>query len=163
MSDYMTEQLVKRETTIKDIAIKTMMIFFTVLAGMLMLITTFGTIILMVMIFVDMFVFKRLDLEYEYTYFDGNLDIAKIMSKQSRKELFTTDIKEKMEMLAPTGNQEVERYRVEKVLDYSSRNKERKTYTMVTTHKEQKVKVIFEPNEKMLNSIRDVAPRKVIF
>ena len=94
---------------------------------------------------------------------DPTLDVAKIMSKQSRKELFSTNIKEEMEIIAPTGTPEVERYEVAKILDYSTKNPKNKTYTMVTSYKGQKVKMIFEPNEKMLNSMRDAAPRKVIF
>lgn len=163
MRDFMTEQLVKRKTTGKDIFIKASLITLTVLSGLLMLQSMIATIVFMILVFVDMYLLKRLDVEYEYTYFDGNLDVAKIMKKQLRKELFSTDIKEDMEIIAPTGSPAVEQYKVDKVLDYSTLYKENKTYTMVTLHKGQKVKMIFEPNEKMLNSMRDVVPRKVIF
>lgn len=163
MRDFMTEQLVKRKTTATDIMIKVALIMLTVLSLLLFFAHTIFTVLFMVLVFVDYFVFRRLDVEYEYTYFDGTLDIAKIMSKQSRKELFSTNIKEDMEMIAPTGNHDVERYEVAKTLDYSTKNPGNKTYTMVTSYKGQKVKMIFEPNEKMLNSMRDVAPRKVIF
>lgn len=169
MREFMTEQLVAKKTTTKDIMIKAGLIFGTIIAFILFMISTNSvariifTVLFIALIFVDMYMFKRLDVEYEYTYFDGTLDIAKIMKKQLRKEMFSTDIKEDMEIIAPTGSHEVEHHQVEKVLDYSTQNKENKTYTMVTKYKGQKVKMIFEPNEKMLNSMRDVVPRKVIF
>ena len=163
MRDFMTEQLVARKTTATDILIKAGLILATAISLLCFFANTLFTVLFVVLVFVDMYVFKRLDVEFEYTYFEGTLDIAKIMSKQSRKELFSTDIKEEMEIMAPTGTPEVERYEVAKVLDYSTKNPENKTYTMITLHKGQKVKMIFEPNEKMLNSMRDTTPRKVIF
>lgn len=163
MRNFMTEQLVKRKTTATDLLIKAGLILATVISLLCFFANTFFSILFVVLVFVDMYLFKRLDVEYEYTYFEGTLDIAKIMSKQSRKEMFSTDVKEDMEIIAPTGTPELERYQVAKTLDYSSKNPSNKTYTMVTSYKEQKVKMIFEPNEKMLNSMRDAVPRKVIF
>ena len=163
MNEFMVEQLVKKKKTATDTLIKAALIVATVLSFLFFMVNALGFILLVVFIFLDMFLFKRLDVEYEYSYFDGTLDIAKIMSKESRKEVFSTNIKEEMEMIAPSDSSELQYYSVEKTLDYTTKEPGRKTYTMVTLHKGQKVKVIFEPNEKMLNSMRDVAPRKVNF
>jgi hypothetical protein len=38
----------------------------------------------MIMLVVDYFVFPRFNLEFEYTYFTGSLDIDKIMNMQAR-------------------------------------------------------------------------------
>lgn len=162
MRDFMTEQLVKRRTTAKDIFIKASLITLTVLTGLIMMYSVIAMFLFLILVFVDMFFLKRLDVEFEYTYFDGNLDIAKIMKKQLRKEMFSTNIKEEMDIIAPTGSPQVAHYHDLKVLDYSTKIKENKTYTMITLHKGQKVKLIFEPNEKMLNSMRDAMPRNVI-
>ena len=164
MRDFMTEQLVKKRTTIKDTAIKVGLITLTALSLFLFLTgKAIFTILFIALLLVDYYIFRRMDVEYEYTYFDGGLDVAKIMNKQFRKELFSTNIKEDMEIIAPSEHEDLKYYKVEKTLDYSSQVPENKTYTMVTTYKGQKVKVVFEPNEKMLKSMRDVVPRKVIF
>ena len=162
MNEYMTEQLVKKKTTFKDTAIKFGLIALTALSLLLSGNTIF-MILFIALLFVDYYVLRRMDVEYEYTYFEGSLDIAKVMNKQFRKELFSTSIKEDMEIVAPSDHADLKYHQVDKTLDYSSRMPENKTYTMVTKYKGQKVKVIFEPNEKMLNGMRDVAPRKVIF
>ncbi len=162
MNEYMTEQLVKKKTTVKDTAIKFGLIALTALSLLLSGNTIF-MILFLVLLFVDYYVLRRMDVEFEYTYFDGSIDIAKVMNKQFRKELFSTNIKEDMEIVAPSEHDDLKYHQVEKTLNYSSMIPENKTYTMVTSHKGQKVKVIFEPNEKMLNAMRDVAPRKVIF
>lgn len=162
MSEYMTEQLIKRKTTVKDTAIKFGLIALTALSLLLS-----GNIIFMVLfvvlLIVDYYVLRRMDVEYEYTYFGGELDIAKVMNKQFRKEVFTTNVKEEMELIAPSDHGDLKYHQVEKTLDFSSKFPEHKTYTMVTLYKGQKVKVIIEPNEKLLNNLRDTAPRKVIF
>lgn len=163
MNDYMVEQLAKKEITATDILIKAALITLTALSFLLFFVSSVGTIVFIALVFADYFLFKRLDVEYEYSYFDGSLDIAKIMSRESRKELFSTNIKEEMELLAPSDASELQYYQVEKTLDYSTKKSGNKTYTMVTLYKGQKVKMIFEPNEKMLNIMKDVAPRKVIF
>lgn len=164
MREFMTEQLVKKRTTLKDHAIKAGLIALTVLSFFLF--TTGNivfTILFIALVFADYYVLRRMDVEYEYTYFDGGLDIAKIMNKQFRKELFSTDLKEEMEIIAPSDHADLKYYQVEKTLAYSSQMPDHKTYTMITKWKGQKVKVVFEPNEKMLKSIRDIAPRKVVF
>ena len=164
MREFMTEQLVKKRTTLKDNAVKAGLIALTVISFFLFMTGNIVfTILFIALVFVDYYVLRRMDVEYEYTYFDGGLDIAKIMNKQFRKEQFSTDIKEDMEIIAPSDHADLKYYQVEKTLDYSSQMPDHKTYTMVTKFKGQKVKVVFEPNEKMLNSMRDVVPRKVIF
>lgn len=163
MNDYMTEQLVKKRTTMKDTAKMVGLIALTALSFLLGAMNIIFMILFVVLIFVDYYILRRMDVEYEYTYFDGILDVAKVMNKQFRKEVFTTNTKEDMELVAPSDHAELQYHQVEKVLNFSSGIPEHKTYTMVTLFKGQKVKVVFEPNEKMLNNMRDVAPRKVIF
>lgn len=43
-------------------------------------------IIPVIMVVVDIVLFKRFDLEFEYLYVNGDLDIDKIMAKQKEKE-----------------------------------------------------------------------------
>ena len=162
MNEYMTEQLIKRKTTVKDTAIKFGLIALTALSLLFS-----GNIIFMllfvVLLIVDYYVLRRMDVEYEYPCFGGELDVAKVMNKQFRKEVFTTNVKEDMELIAPSDHADLKYHQVEKTFDFSSKISEHKTYTMVTLYKGQKVKVIIEPNEKLLNNLRDTAPRKVIF
>lgn len=128
MKEYMTEQLVKRKTTASDVMIKVGLIVATAISFLLFFASTIASIIFIALVFFDIYMFRRLDVEYEYTYFDGSLDIAKIMSKQSRKELFSTNIKEDMELIAPTGASELQYHQVAKTFDYSTRIPGNKTY-----------------------------------
>ena len=82
MSDYYTEQLVKKKPEGKDIIIKILLVFCTVLSFFFVLLLPFLLILPVLMIVLDYFMFRRLDLEYEYLYVNGDLDIDKIMGKQ---------------------------------------------------------------------------------
>jgi len=65
-----------------------------------------------------------------------------------------------MEVLAPTGSPELRPYQELKVYDCSSKT-ENKTYEIVAKLKEQNVRIIFEPNDTILQGMRFYAPRKV--
>ena len=102
MSDYYTEQLVKKKADGKDIVIKILLIFCTVFSFFLVLLMPFLMILPVLLIVLDVFLFRRLDLEYEYLYVNGDLDIDKIMGKQKRKRVFSMNVND-MELLAPRG------------------------------------------------------------
>ena len=162
MTDTFVEQLVKRratlETALKKAALVSVTLFaaFMALAFPIFLLVTIGLIIL------DSFLFKRMNLEFEYSYFNGELDVDKIFNRSSRKRVFSTDIK-KMEVLAPVGADNLGGYQRLKVYDFTSKNADSKVYEMVTTYRGELVRVWFEPNENMLEAIRNIAPRKVTF
>ena len=160
MNEFLTEQLVKRNQTIATTFKKAGLIAVTVLSAFLTLAIPILTVVTVILIFVDSFLFKRMNVEYEYVYFNGDLDIDKIMNMQSRKKQFSTNIKE-MEVLAPSGSPELHPYQRLKTLDFSTLNPEDKVYEMVTSFKGETVRVLFNPNEKILNEMKNMAPRKV--
>ena len=86
MSDLYTELLIKRETPSGEKAMKVAMIVVTVLAGVAgVLVNPLLLILFLGMCVLDYFKFPAFDLEFEYLYVNGELDIDKIMSKQKRK------------------------------------------------------------------------------
>lgn len=161
MNDFYTEQLVKRKKTGMTAAAKAGMIALTVASLFLAVMIPFGMLIPVALVLVDVYLFKELDLEYEYLFVNGDLDIDKIMAKSKRKRIFSMTV-EDLELLAPTGSSELRLVQTQKTYNYSSREQGAKTYELITTQKGQKVKVIFEPNETILNGFKTLAPRKVI-
>ena len=103
MNEFLIEQLVKRNQTIATTLKKAGLIAVTVLSAFLTLAFPILTVVTVILIFVDNFLFKRMNVEFEYVYFNGDLDIDKIMNMQSRKKQFSTNIKE-MEVIAPSGS-----------------------------------------------------------
>ncbi|MFR2835485.1 MAG: DUF6106 family protein [[Clostridium] nexile] len=106
MSDYYTEQLVKQKTKASSVIAKIALIAVTVLSFFLVLLFPMAMILPVIMVVLDIVLFKRFDLEFEYLYVNGDLDIDKIMAKQKRKRVFETNVRD-MEVLAPTGSIEL--------------------------------------------------------
>ena len=164
MSDLYIELLVKKKKTSTDTLLKALMIGVTVifvLGGIL-----FNPIILIpaiVMGVVDYFKLPALDLEYEYLYVNGELDIDKIMSKQKRKRVGSYDMK-KVELVAPRKSHELDSFRNRKDLkvhDYSSMEENAKTFGMVINGEKGMELIYFDPNEAILKDMQRIAPRSV--
>lgn len=161
MNDYYTEHLVKRKTTGGTVLKKAGLIALTILTILLQTRIPFAMLLTIGMLVLDVFMFRGMDLEYEYLYVNGDLDIDKIMAKSKRKRIFSTNVGE-LELLAPTGSSELRLIQVKKTYNYSTMVPGNKTYELIVNQKGQKIKVIFEPNETILKGFKMLAPRKVI-
>ncbi len=122
-----------------------------------LLIGTVGFILLAV------FVNPRMDVEYEYLYVNGELDVDTIYSKQKRKKAGTYDI-ENLEILAPIRSHALDSYvnrEGVKIKDYTSQKAPEKSYTLVFS-KEGKQEIIkVELDDDIIADIRRIAPHKV--
>ena len=67
-----------------------------------------------------------------------------------------------LEMLAPIQSMEVKHYEKLRTFDYSSGTRSGNEYVMIVSKNGQKERVIFEPNEKIIDDMFYRAPRKVI-
>lgn len=99
-------------------------------------------------------------IEYEYLYVDKELQIDRIMAKNSRKRMETLDLKE-LEILAPIRSHELDAYRNRnvKTKDYSSGTEDNNSSKYVLVMRDKQI--IFEPTEEMIKTIKFYAPRKV--
>ena len=160
MSDFYTEQLVKRKTTAAVTIQKAALIAVTIVSFLLIFLIPFAIIVPVVLIVVDVIMFKRMNLEFEYLYVNGDLDIDKIMSKEKRKRAYSMNVKD-LEVIAPMGSHELDPYQNLKPVDFSSGEEDHKKYVMVVAQNGKTEKVIFEPNATILDGMRLLAPRKV--
>ena len=154
MSDFYTEQLVKRKASMGTMVAKAALIALTVVSLLSFFLFPLGILFFGIMIVADIFLFRQLDLEFEYLYVNGDLDI-------DRKRVFQTNVSE-LEVIAPTGSAELNAFQNIKAHNFSTMNPDHKTYTMVVVKNGQKEKIIFEPNQTILEGMRMLAPRKVI-
>ncbi len=162
MAEQYIEQLVKRSVTMGTKIKKVGLITFTVLCvGSILIYPPVGFFLTIVAVLLDMFLFKRMDIEYEYIFISGDLYIDRIAGKSTRKRFFSVDVKD-MVVLAPSKAPELAGYQHLKALNYSTCTEGNKTYEMVAPKGSEKVRIIFEPNEELLRAMRDIAPRKVV-
>ena len=160
MGDLYTEQLVKRTAPASTIIIKAVLILFTIASVGLVLVLPIAIIAPVIMVCLDIFLFRSMDVEYEYLFVNGALDIDKIMAKSKRKKIFEMELNE-MELLAKSGSAELRAYQGLKVVDYSSGDQNTKHYEMVVVQKGEKKRVVIDPNDEILQGLKMLAPRKV--
>ena len=129
MNESYVEQLIKQKTTLPTM-VKRAAISLLILLGLLLCWLSIAAIpLLLALIALTVWLLRRTSLEYEYLYYAGDIDIDKIMGRQKRKRVLSTDIKN-LEVLAPTGSVELQRYQNLKVVDCST-NTGNPTYEMV--------------------------------
>lgn len=158
MGDYYTEQLIKRKSKIK---LKVGLLAVTLALYLLAyFVVAYAIIPATILTIADIIIFRRMKIEYEYLYVNGDLDIDKIFNKQSRKNMFETNMKD-LVVIAPVGHQELKKYANVKGQDFTSGYKDRKIYEMVIQEKGVYYKIVFEPNNVILEGIERIAPRKV--
>lgn len=164
MGDSYREVLVKRETTTGDQVKKAALIGGTVLllaAGFavspLFLLAGLGLVILSV------FFIPRMDLEFEYLYVNGELDIDKIMAKQKRKKCGSYDMN-LLELMAPSDSHALDEFlnkKDGKIKDFTSGKTGVSSYTMVFNLEKGREIIKIEVDEAFAADIRRIAPRKV--
>jgi hypothetical protein len=162
MNQQYAEAGVKRKDTAASMGLRVLMIagifisLFLLVRGQLWSYVG-AVIIILVFIF-----YPRLSVEYEYIFIDGQLDFDKITGKSRRKTMLRIDF-DQVEIMAPYKSSALDSYKniqLEKK-DFSSLDKASKPYVIIASAGNKKMKIIFEPNEKMLALIKQKNSRKV--
>jgi len=164
MNDSYTEWLVKRKAPASSILLKAALIALCAVSAFLALTTALGIIILTAAGAATYFIFQNLDLEFEYLVVNDQITIDKIMGKARRKKVWEGILSE-VQMVAPLDSYVLKDYEKPdmKRLDFGSHTPGAKVYGMIHQGEGGQVtKIIFEPNDKILQHIRQRAPRKVI-
>lgn len=166
-SDVFNEQLVSRKQnkmdTIKKVGIIIGGLVLIVLSSAIKILATFLLPLVVIIIVVELYLLRRFNIEYEYTFTNGDLDIDKIINKSKRKHVLTISVNDILVMV-PVNNsdyaKEVEDYT--KLYDFSSGTVKENTYAaIIRSGTDGKIKFIIEPNEKMFKAIRSYIPRKI--
>ena len=166
MGDVFKEQLVKRKSTFKDSAIKVCLVLVVVLIFMIsfLFLQGFAIIVTAVAGFGAAFLMSFLNVEYEYIFTNGELDIDAIYNRSRRKRMFSGNVKN-FEIMAHIDDRmrEGEFSSAQEIKDFSSGVPGPETYAFLAVIKGKKTKVIIEPNEKMLKALANVISRRKLF
>ncbi|WP_058486093.1 DUF6106 family protein [Defluviitalea phaphyphila] len=166
MGDIFKEQLVHKNKTKKDKIISGLIILGAIFIILLSISIIRNLTLLIILILIAGYgaywFIQRQNIEYEYVFTNGDLDIDKIINKSSRKRVLSTSVKN-FEIMAHVEdkNYEHELSNFEKILDFSSGEVKSNTYAALFMYENQKVKMIFEPNEEILKGILNYIPRKL--
>lgn len=164
MKDVYEEQLVARRPELKYAFYKGLLIFvviFAALAGFF-----FHPALLFVAFLLGIGVYylvQMFDIEYEYLYVNGELDFDKIYAKARRKRVLSVQM-EHLEMMAEKDSHHLDslRHSQYKTYDFSSGDETHKVYEMYIHTETELMQIFFEPNDNIIEAIRQISPRKVI-
>lgn len=107
------------------------------------------------------FVRQNADVEFEYIHTNGDFDIDKVIANSSRKRVASVDLG-RVDIIAPMGSPELERFEGLKRADYSAKDSENPPYGMVCMLKGERKLLLLQLDEKMLASLKKWMPSKVI-
>lgn len=171
MGDTLVECAVKRKASVKNLALLGLVIGLMVVAFAFFIFYFRNGIMFLIGILLCVLISKltsMCDEEYEYIFINGDIDFAKIVGKNKRIELLSVAMNEvelvaplSSDKLAPYENLEKTRYQVK---DFSSAlpgHKDR-MYAMICKSENQAYRIIFEPSEKLLEAMWQMAPRVVV-
>lgn len=163
MGDSFVEQIVPCNPPKSAMGIKILLGVLCGISLVFFFIPYIGAFITAAVIILTIFVFRNYDYEYEYSFMSGELDVDKIIARSKRKRMNTFDFN-RMELVAPKGSQEAMRleHGQYKTFDYTSNMPGAKVYVAYVMNNNEVVRVFFEPNDKMLDAIKYISPRKVI-
>ncbi len=170
MFETVVECLVHRKLTTKAYMGRCAMVFADSLIVAVTLWITFFFPVLMVVAFLliaigvvfTYLVFRNTNIEYEYSFFDGEMTIDKIMNKKLRKRLKTFNIG-KMDFMAPEGSHHLGGGSSNrKMYDYSAQDDSMQAFIAVLyDDKNNSAELKFTPNEELLERLQKTYPRKV--
>lgn len=152
MNDTLYEQTIKHTLSKKE-KVENLGILVSGIIGIIVSLVVLGGfffIAFTVIILIEYFVLlPRRSIEIEYSFFDHVLEISYIYNKEKRKTKQEIDMRN-VEIIAPTGFEEIRAYHPQKQLDFSSGEENRDTYSIMVRLGNQLTQVIIEPDEKML-------------
>lgn len=106
------------------------------------------------------FFWKSYIVDYEYIFCDGQIDFDIIKNNLKRKHKLRIQLEDAVFFAAPDNSQIVNQKNVRTVLNYSSHENNGREYALIVKKQDRLLKIIFEPNDKMLDRIRFKLPRK---
>lgn len=164
MNESYAECLVRRRVPFYSNIINIVMGVITAICVLLALTTNIiGMVLMFVSGFACYILYRNSRVEFEYLYVEKTLSIDKILGKAKRKKAWEGKMDD-IQVIAPSDSYVLNDYQSSnpKTLDFSSQLPGAKTYTAIVRTGSEVLKVIFEPDDKMIQCFRQTAPRKII-
>ncbi len=169
MMDNFSEQLVKRQRTSSDNAKRAVVIFGGIAVTILLIavsvafmgsmLAILGILLAIAAVYLIVSTIQSMDVEYEYTFTNGELDVDKIIAKRKRTELITAEVR-KFTAFGRYSDDLPETEDMTVVL--TSDNIASHEYYADFIHEEYgQTRLVFSPDERMLENINKFLPAKL--
>ena len=165
--DNYTEQILPSKPTVKDYILYLIAILLTVTGAFFMIFISMiiGVIIIALGSVAIYFSKNIMDYEYEYIFTNGDLDVAKIIAKTSRKNVFTVREDEIIRILPYNSDKfrnELEINDKMVIRDYTSKEQDNSDnwFAFISNNKNN-ITVILELNDKNQEYIKKIYKNKI--
>lgn len=164
MNDVVVEQIVKvRQPGVARVYKAVMIVLALVSLTLLRVLVGYGVVLTACFVVFTFLLFKYYDAEYEYELVDGSLSVDRIMARTYRKHCGDYDVN-KLEIMARKGSEKIA-YRENggktKTFDYTSNTDSDNVYVMYLPSNNEGVRVLIEPDDRLLAAIRQLGKGKV--
>lgn len=155
------EMIVKRKDTIVTYIKKAFILITGITFCMVSLfaIPVFGAVISFFIGWMCWILWAKQYVEYEYSFFNGEMDVDMIVAKRKRKRLLTVNFK-RIYVLAKLEGTYFNEYSKGQVIDVSSQGDAKDCYFVAADGAKGRYALIFEPNERLLEAIIAAAGQK---
>lgn len=125
--------------------------------------TSYSLLVIFAVIYGTYFVISRKNIEYEYTFTNGDVSIDKILNKKSRKRLTSFDCEDLQEIGDYDRKKDSLKARsFNKTFMVGSYDDGRNNMYVIANSKNTGLTlIVFEPNETMTEAIKDYVPRQM--
>lgn len=162
MEQSYAEANVEKKTSAGVIVLKVLWIAVVVIFAAMFQIFPYALVIAVAAGALLIWYWPRFQKSWEYVFCDGQLDFDMILGGEKRKHILRIEI-ENADVIAPMESSALDGYRHLPVKNYSSMKAGAPIYGIATTmpKQQEKVLIVFEPNERMLELMRDKCPNIV--
>lgn len=163
MGETYRELMVKKEMGAKEHVMRIVCMLFTILTGMLTLMSGDFVILIAAVVFgaFTYFVFLWTEIEYEYLYLDKEIIVDKVMAKSKRKRVAVIDVT-KIEIMAPKDSDQLAYYKNRQVnlsdLSVGHDLPEQKLYAL---YYEGSRKFMMNLDDEFVDLVKMVVPTRV--
>ena len=137
VNEFYIEQLVKQKATAPSIIMKLTCVSMVLITIFFWFVSELPLLFALIIIVLAVLMYKRSNLEYEYQFYNGELDIDQIAGKQKRRRVFSIRLRD-IDIMAQTGTGILKEYHNLKKYDCTS-NQGNITYTIILDHYGNKI------------------------
>ena len=156
MNDAIYEHIVARKSGPLDLVKKILIIFLLVIIFLISfdILGPVAIVVILILGFLsNVFIFSKLNKEYEYTLLNHDMDVDVIYSRQKRKRILSFDF-QKAEIIAPKNSPRLRSFNIEKTYDFSSGDPTEKAFAIILPLQQKRTCIIIEPDQGMINHMR---------
>ncbi len=159
--DKIVEFLVKKENTITNILIKYALwgFAFALSAVSLFMVKSIGAVLCVAIIYAAYKISQKFDVEFEYIYVNGDLDIDRIFAKNSRKRYLSVEVN-RIVAIGPVDNENIKKLSYNTNTVDASSGVGEDVYAIIYNSNNGRKKILVE-NCEVIDMYKNLIPEKV--